>query len=316
MSQQTSFLSLGCMTKLTRADRFLEEMNRVVPWAELLEVIAPHWGEAKTGRKRTELELLLRLHCLQLWYNLSDPALEDAVHDRLSFQRFLKLDPLTQKVPDESTVLHFRHLLEKHQLAEAIFARVREQLETRGLLLKSGTIVDATIIAASPSTKNQNSGRDPEMSSTRKGTSWHFGMKAHIGVDARSGLIHSVRTSTASVSDSTMMPELLHGEEQVLVGDGAYGNMTLKAQCREAGLLYLISDNAARSVTLSGKQRRRNRHKASVRAKVEFPFRIIKQLWGHTRVRFRGLLKNSTRLHVLFALSNLYQARHALLAGR
>lgn len=315
MSQQTSFLSLGCMTKLTRTDRFLAEMNRVVPWVELAEVVGPHWGRAQTGRKPTELMLLLRLHCLQLWYNLSDPALEDAVHDRLSFQRFLQLDPLTAQVPDETTVLHFRHLLERHGLAEAIFARVRAQLEAKGLLLKSGTIVDATIIAASSSKKNQAGERDPEMSSTRKGTTWHFGMKAHIGVDAKSGLVHSVRTSTASVADSALLPALLHGEEQALVADGAYGNMTLKAQCRQAGLLYLIKDNAARSVRLSGKQLRANRHKSQVRAKVEFPFRIIKHLWGHARVRFRGLAKNTARLHFLFALSNLFQARRALLAS-
>jgi IS5 family transposase len=315
MSQQTSFLSLGCMTKLTRADRFLDEMNRVVPWAELVGVVAPHWGGAETGRKPTDVELLLRLHCLQLWYNLSDPALEDAVHDRLSFQRFLRLDPLTQKVPDETTVLHFRHLLEKHHLTEAIFARVREQLEQRGLLVKSGTIVDATILAASSSTKNQCGQRDPEMSSTKKGNTWHFGMKAHIGVDAKSGLVHSVRTTTARVQDVTVLTELLHGEEQALVGDSAYGNMTLKAQCREAGLFYLIADKAARHVTLSGKQRRANRQKSSVRAKVEFPFRIIKQLWGHTKVRYRGLAKNAARLHFLFALSNLFQVRRALLAA-
>lgn len=302
------------MTKLTRADRFLDEMNRVVPWADLVSLIVPHWGGAQTGRKPTDVELLLRLHCLQLWYNLSDPALEDAVHDRLSFQRFLRLDPLTQKVPDETTVLNFRHLLEKHRLTEAIFARVRGQLEQRGLLVKSGTIVDATILAASSSTKNQDRQRDPDMSSTRKGTDWHFGMKAHIGVDAKSGLVHSVRTTTASVHDATVMEDLLHGEEQLIVADSAYGNMTLKANCREAGLLYLITDKAARSVKLSGKQQRANRHKSSVRAKVEFPFRIIKQLWGHTKVRYRGLAKNAARLHLLFALSNLFQARRALLA--
>lgn len=301
------------MTKLTRADRFLDEMNRVVPWAELVELIAPHWGRATTGRKPTDIELLLRLHCLQLWYNLSDPALEDAVHDRLSFQRFLRLDPLTQKVPDETTVLNFRHLLEKHRLTEAIFARVRGQLEQRGLLVKSGTIVDATIMAASSSTKNQDRQRDPDMSSTRKGTAWHFGMKAHIGVDAKSGLVHSVRTTTASVHDATVMEELLHREEQLVVADSAYANMTLKANCRQAGLLYLITDKAARSVKLSSKQRRANRHKSSVRAKVEFPFRIIKQLWGHTKVRYRGLAKNTAQLHFLFALSNLFQARRALL---
>src|SRR5688572_26297313 len=228
MSQQTSFLSLGCMTKLTRADRFLEEMNRVVPWLELVEVVAPHWGGAQTGRKPTEVELLLRLHCLQLWYNLSDPGLEDAVHDRLSFQRFLRLDPLTQKVPDETTVLHFRHLLEAHHLAEEIFARVRAQLEQRGLLVKSGTVVDATIVASASSTKNQSGKRDPEMTSTKKGNAWHFGMKAHIGVDASSGLVHSVRTTTASVQDATVFTELLHGEEQAILGDAAYGNMILK----------------------------------------------------------------------------------------
>lgn len=315
MSHQSSFLSLGCMTKMTRADRFLDEMNRVVPWGELVGVVLPHWGGASTGRRATDVELLLRLHCLQLWYNLSDPALEDAVHDRLSFQRFLQLDPLTQRVPDETTVLHFRHVLEKHRLAEAIFERVKCQLENRGLLLKSGTIVDATILAAPSSTKNDSGKRDPEMSSTQKAGKWHFGMKAHIGVDAKSGLVHSVATTTASVHDATVMADLLHGAEDVLIADGAYGNMTIKAQCRQAGLVYLIPDKAARYVELSAKQKKANRKKSSVRGKVEFPFRIIKQLWGHTKVRYRGLAKNAARLHFLFALSNLFQARHRLLAA-
>jgi IS5 family transposase len=315
MSGQTSFLSLGCMTKLTRADRFLDEMNRVVPWAELVAIVAPQWGGAQTGRKPTDIELLLRLYCLQLWYNLSDPGLEDAVHDRLSFQRFLRLDPLTQKVPDESTVLHFRHVLEEHRLTEAIFARVRTQLEERGLLVKSGTIVDATILAASGSTKNQQGKRDPEMGSTQKGGQWHFGMKAHIGVDARHGLVHSVQTTSANVHDAAVMPELLHGEEAAVVGDSAYGNLTLKAHCRQAGLIYLINDKGARHVTLTANQQRANRRKSGVRAKVEFPFRIIKRLWGHVRVRYRGLAKNAAQLFALFALSNLFQARRALLAA-
>jgi transposase, IS5 family len=315
MSQQTTFLSLGCLTKLTRADRFLDEMNRVVPWAELVETVAPHWGGAVTGRKATDIELLLRLHCLQLWYNLSDPALEDAVHDRLSFQRFLQLDPLTQKVPDETTVLHFRHVMEQHQLPEAIFARVRAQLEARGLLVQSGTIVDATLLAAPSSTKNQAARRDPDMSSTRKGSQWHFGMKAHIGVDARSGLVHHVQTTTASVHDSTVMALLLHGQETALVGDSAYGSMALKAHCRAAGLVYLINDKPSAYTELTAKQRRTNCRKSAVRAKAEFPFRIIKHLWGHTRVRYRGLAKNTARLHFLFALSNLFQVRRALLAA-
>jgi IS5 family transposase len=315
MSHQTSFLALGCMTKLTRADRFLDEMNRVVPWGELVAVVAPYWGGSATGRKATEVELLLRLQCLQLWYNLSDPALEDAVHDRLSFQRFLQLDPLTQKVPDETTVLHFRHTLEEHKLTETIFVCVRTQLEKHGLLVKSGTIVDATVLAAPGSTKNDSGKRDPEMSSTQKAGKWHFGLKAHIGVDAKSGLVHTVTTTTASVHDATVMADLLHGEETVLVADSAYGNMTLKGNCRQAGLLYLVTDKAARNVKLSGKQVRSNRHKSAVRAKVEFPFRIIKHLWGHTKVRYRGLAKNAARLQFLFALSNLFQARRALLAA-
>jgi transposase, IS5 family len=314
MSQQTTFLSLGCLTKRTRADRFLDEMNRVVPWSELAAVIAPHYQPAATGRRLTEAELLLRLHCLQLWYNLSDPGVEDAVHDRLSFQRFLGLDPLNQTVPDETTVLNFRRLLEQHGLAEAIFARVNAGLAAQGLLVKTGTVVDATILAAPSSTKNAEGKRDPQMSSTQKNGDWHFGMKAHIGVDAHSGLVHTVKTTTASVHDSQVFTELTHGEETVIAGDSAYANQMLKANCRQAGLIYLIHDKATRAKPLSTRQRHRNRQKSSLRSKVEFPFRIIKRLWGHASVRYRGLAKNTARLHLLFALSNLYQARRSLLA--
>jgi transposase, IS5 family len=314
MSQQTTFLSLGCLTKRTRADRFLDEMNRVVPWSELAAVIAPHYQPAATGRGLTEAELLLRLHCLQLWYNLSDPGVEDAVHDRLSFQRFLGLDPLNQTVPDETTVLNFRRLLEQHGLAEAIFARVNAGLAAQGLLVKTGTVVDATILAAPSSTKNAEGKRDPQMSSTQKNGDWHFGMKAHIGVDAHSGLVHTVKTTTARVHDSQVFTELTHGEESVIAGDSAYANQMLKANCRQAGLIYLIHDKATRAKPLSTRQRHRNRQKSSLRSKVEFPFRIIKRLWGHASVRYRGLAKNTARLHLLFALSNLYQARRTLLA--
>jgi transposase, IS5 family len=314
MTQQITFLSLGCLTKRTRADRFLDEMNRVVPWAELAEVVAPHYRIAGTGRPKTEVELLLRLHCLQLWYNLSDPGLEDAVHDRLSFQRFLGLDPLQQRVPDETTLLHFRRLLESHGLAERIFAKVNEGLAAKGLLLKGGTIVDATILSAPSSTKNAEGKRDPEMSSTQKNGDWHFGMKAHIGVDAERGLVHTVKTTTASVHDSQVFTELTHGEETVIAGDSAYANQMLKADCRQAGLVYLIHDKGTRAKPLSSRQRRRNRQKSSLRSKVEFPFRVIKRLWGHASVRYRGLRKNTARLHLLFALSNLYQVRRVLLA--
>jgi len=315
MSQQTTFLSLGCLTKRTRADRFLDEMSRVVPWAALAEIVAPHYQPAGMGRPLTDIALLLRLHCLQLWYNLSDPGLEDAVHDRLSFQRFLGLDPLHQKVPDETTVLNFRRLLEQHGLAEAIFTRVNAGLAAQGLLVKTGTVVDATILAAPSSTKNQTGQRDPAMSSTQKGGDWHFGMKAHIGVDAKSGLVHTVRTTTASVHDSQVFTELTHGEEAVIAGDSAYANQMLKANCRQAGLIYLIHDKAHRGRPLSARQHHRNRQKSSLRAKVEFPFRIIKRLWGHATVRYRGLAKNTARLHLLFALSNLYQVRQTLLTA-
>jgi len=315
MSQQTTFLSLGCLTKRTRADRFLDEMNRVVPWTTLAEVVAPHYQSTGRGRPLTEITLLLRLHCLQLWYNLSDPGLEDAVHDRLSFQRFLDLDPLHHRVPDETTVLNFRRLLEQHGLAEAIFAQVNAGLTAQGLLVKTGTVVDATILAAPSSTKNADGKRDPEMSSTQKNGDWHFGMKAHIGVDAKNGLVHTVRTTTASVHDSQVFAELTHGEEEVVGGDSAYANQMLKTSCRQAGLIYLISDKATRGQALSGRQQHRNRQKSSLRAKVEFPFRIIKRLWGHATVRYRGLAKNTARLHLLFALSNLYQVRKILLAA-
>lgn len=315
MSHQTTFLSLGCLTKRTRADRFLDEMNRVVPWSDLAGVVAPHYRSAGTGRPLTEIALLLRLHCLQLWYNLSDPGLEDAVHDRLSFQRFLGLDPLNQRVPDETTVLNFRRLLEQHGLAEAIFAQVNAGLAAQGLLVKTGTVVDATILAAPGSTKNQDGKRDPAMSSTQKNGDWHFGMKAHIGVDAKSGLVHTVRTTTASVHDSQVFSELTHGEEEVVAGDSAYANQMLKTSCRQAGVIYLIHDKASRGQPLSGRQQHRNRQKSSLRSKVEFPFRIIKRLWGHATVRYRGLAKNTARLHLLFALSNLYQVRKTLLAA-
>jgi len=314
MSHQTTFLSLGCLTKRTRADRFLDEMNRVVPWPALAEAVAPHYQATGVGRPLPEMELLLRLHCLQLWYNLSDPGLEDAVHDRLSFQRFLGLDPLNQRVPDETTVLNFRRLLEQHGLAEAIFAQVNAGLAAQGLLVKTGPVVDATILTAPSRTKNREGKRDPEMSSTRQNGDWHFGMKAHVGVDAKTGLVHTVRTTTASVHDSQVFSELTHGTEEVVAGDSAYANQMLKTSCRQAGVIYLIHDKAHRGQALSGRQHHRNRQKSSLRAKVEFPFRIIKRLWGHATVRYRGLAKNTARRHLLFALSNLYQVRKLLLA--
>lgn len=220
-----------------------------MPWAELAEVVTPHYRIAGTGRPKTEIELLPRLHCLQLWHNLSAPGLEDAVHDRLSIQRFLGLDPLQQRVPDETTLLHFRRLLETHGLAQRIFAKVNECLAAKGLLLKGGTIVDATILSAPSSTKNRDGKRDPEMSSTQKNGDWHFGI-THIGVDAARGQMHTVKTTTASVHDSQVFTELTHGEETIIAGDSAYANQMLKANCRQAGLVYLLHDKGTRAKSL------------------------------------------------------------------
>lgn len=313
MNKQSSFLSLAHAKKL-RCEQFLDAMQAVIPWDRLLAEIHPLYPKKETGRKKTDLTLLVKTTFLQQWYNLSDPAAEEAIYDRNSFQKFLGIDLLAHTVPDETTILHFRHFLEEHGLQERLFAIVNALLAEKHLLMKTGSIVDATIIAAPASTKNTAGERDPEMHQTQKGNQWYFGMKAHIGVDARSGLVHTVRGTSANVHDRTVFPDLLHGAEDAVFGDSAYGSDDDKRAARAGDLFWGIADRRRRNRSLSSAQKQRNHHLASVRAKVEHPFQVLKCVWHHTKVRYRGLRKNTLHLTLLFTLVNLFRVRKQLLA--
>ncbi|MBU2213605.1 IS5 family transposase [Patescibacteria group bacterium] len=314
MSAQASFLSIAYDKKL-RSERFLDEMNRIIPWKALIRKIEPYYEEKQTGRKRKELKLMLKIYFLQQWYNLSDPEAEDNIYDRNSFQKFLDIDLLSDTVPDETTILNFRHLLEEHRLQEKMLKIVNDFLERNGLFMKHGTIVDATIIAAPSSTKNRDKKRDPEMHQTKKGNQWYFGMKGHIGVDVDSGIVHSVEGTAANVHDRQKLHDLLHGEEKAIFGDQGYASDEDKESCRKYGVTqWCVNDRGKRGRPLSHGQRKKNRKRSSVRAKVEHPFRVIKDQWGHRKVRYRGIKKNTLQLHMLFALANLYMKRRQLLA--
>jgi IS5 family transposase len=254
---------------------------------------------------------MLRIYFLQQWFELSDPQAEDAIYDSESMRRFAGVTLGEDAVPDESTILRFRHLLEEHRLTEGIFALVRALLETRGLLLKAGTIVDATIIAAPSSTKNAAGARDPEMKQTRQGNTWHFGMKVHVGTDPH-GLVHSLTTTDAGQREITQLPDLLHGEEQALYGDRAYWSAALQEECAAHGVRYRVNRRATRNRPLSARWRAINQSRSRVRARGEHAFRIVKHLWGFRKVRYRGLAKNTARVYALFALANLYLVRHRL----
>jgi len=313
MTPQTSFLSLANCKPL-RKEKFLSEMDRIIPWDEMLSAIRPHYFDNEVGRPARDLALMLKIYFLQQWFNLSDPEAEQEIYDRGSFQRFLGLDLMRDTAPDETTICKFRHLLEEHRLQEQFLAIVNALLTEKGFFMRKGTIVDATLIAAPSSTKNTEKKRDPEMSQTKKGNQWYFGMKGHIGVDADSGLVHSIRATTAKATDITVLRSLLTGEERAVFGDKAYSKEEDKRAARKAGILYAMSDRAKRGHTLSSSQRKRNRKHSSVRSKVEHPFHVLKNLWHFTKVRYRGLKKNGLQLHTLFALANLYMKRRQLLA--
>jgi IS5 family transposase len=261
---------------------------------------------------------MLRIHCLQLWWNLSDPAMEEELHERPLYRRFVGLEGVA-RMPDETTILRFRHLLEKHQLAPQVLATINTGLAQQGLLLKSGTVVGATLIAAPSSTKNKDGERDPEMHQTKKGNQWHFGMKAHIGVDAESGLVHTVIGTAANVNDVTQAAGLLHGEETDAWGDAGYQGVTRRDEHKDSQVQWHVAMRPGRrkaldlSSDLARMIDRVEQIKASIRAKVEHPFRVVKQQFGHTKVRFRGLAKNTARLTMLFALSNLWMVRRQLM---
>jgi transposase, IS5 family len=274
-------------------------------------LIAPHYPKAGNGRQPLGMEKMLRIYFLQQWFNLSDPQAEDAIYDSESMRRFARVELGDEVVPDESTILRFRHLLERHGLTQAIFDSITGLLEERRLLLRSGTIVDATIIAAPSSTKNASATRDPEMKQTRKGKNWHFGMKLHIGTDKR-GIVHTVRATNAAVADITQLPDLLHGQEREVFGDQAYWKEDDRAFLESWGVRYRINRRPSRR-PLSKRWRMINRARSRTRARGEHAFRIVKQLWGFAKVRYRGLAKNLARAQTMFALANLYQFRRELL---
>jgi IS5 family transposase len=301
--------------KITRRERFLAEMDAVIPWTRLLALIEPHYPKAGNGRQPLGLEKMLRIYFLQQWFNLSDPQAEDAIYDSESMRRFARVELGDEVVPDETTILRFRHLLEQHGLTKAIFDAVAGLLEERRLLLRSGTIVDATIIAAPSSTKNAGATRDPEMKQTRKGNNWYFGMKLHIGADKR-GIVHTVRATAASVADVTQLPDLLHGQERELFGDQAYWKEDDREFLETRGVRYRINRRPTSQRPLSERWRMINRARSRTRARGEHAFRVVKQLWGFAKVRYRGLAKNLARAQTMFALANLYQLRrHLLPAG-
>ena len=310
---QLSFISIAQYRKTLRCEKFLNQMDQVVPWIKLCAIIEPYHKQPKTGRRRIGIERKLRILCLQQWYNLSDPGVEDAIYDRNSFQKFLSIDILTESVPDETTVCNFRNLLHKHGLFKKILTTINEHLEQKGLLMKEGTAVDATLIAAPSSTKNTSGKRDPEMSSTQKNGKWHFGMKAHVGVDPKSGLVHSLSTSTAKVHDTRHFEGLLHGEEKAILGDKGYYNSSRKRDLRAQGIFCGILDEASRNSSLSSSQKKRNRKLSSARAVVEHPFQVIKCQWNYRKTRYRGLAKNTGQLQLLFGLYNLFRVRTKLL---
>ena len=311
-------LGLNLSTKKTRKREFLEEMNRVVPWAALVAVVEPHAPRAKTGRPPFAIETMLRIHYLQQWFGLSDPAMEEALHDVPLYREFAGLGDGVSRLPDESTVLRFRHLLEAHDLAVDMLRVVNDILQAKGLLLRAGTAVDATLISAPSSTKNASGERDPDMHQTKKGNQWYFGMKAHIGVDADSGLVHTVRGTPANVNDVVQGNGLLHGQESDVFADAGYQGankrpdaqpgVTWHVAMRPGKRKALDKSNPIEALVDQGE-----RVKASIRAKVEHPFRVIKRQFGHVKVRYRGLMKNTAQLTTLFTLSNLWMARRKLL---
>jgi len=302
--------------KQTRREVFLAEMDKVVPWKSLLNLIEPLYPMAGRGRHPYPLEKMLRVHLMQNWFGLSDPAMEEALYEITPMRTFAHLS-LSQPIPDETTILNFRHLLEEYELAPEILGRVNAHLSRKGLLLKRGSIVDATIVEAPSSTKNAQGKRDPEMHQAKKGDQWHFGMKAHIGVDADSGLVHTVRTTAANEADVEQVQDLLHGKEEVVHADAGYAG----AQTRVArkGIRWEIAAKRGKIKAMKEGREKRSiekieKRKASVRARVEHPFRVIKRQFGLMKVRFRGLAKNTAHVITLFALSNLWMARRKLLA--
>ena len=317
VAKQQTFAGLAWQNKgkKTRRERFLAEMDSIIPWPQLIELIEPHYPKGGHGRPPLGLGKMLRIYFLQIWFNLSDPAAEEAIYDSESMRRFARVELSEDKIPDETSILNFRHLLEEHELTKAMFEKINGLMEGKGLLLRSGTIVDATIIAAPSSTKNATESRDPEMKQTKKGNNWHFGMKFHVGTDRR-GVVHSLTATHAATADITQMGELLHGEEREVFGDQAYWKEADRKRFQQAGVRYRVNRRGNVHRPLTDHQKKINQSRSRTRARGEHAFRIVKQLWGFTKVRYRGIAKNAARALASFALANLYLMRRWIVPNR
>lgn len=321
MDQQLTFADseFSHKRRQTRKEKFLGRMEKLIPWTRLEAVIEPHYPTSGNGRRPYPLSTMLRVHCMQQWYNLSDPAMEDALYEIASMRIFAGLS-LDKAIPDHSTILKFRHLLERHNLARQIFEEVNQWLSDAGVLLKEGSLIDATIIEAPSSTKNSTGERDPEMHQTKKGNQWHYGMKAHIGVDARTGLTHSFTTTAANEHDLNQAEYLLHGEEAFVFADNGYRGADKREALKDIPIDWHIAEAPSKIKALKQHPRINKRQlnieymKASIRAKVEHPFRIIKCQFGFTKARYRGLMKNDGKLAMLFALANIVRIDQMLRA--
>ena len=315
MQSSFSDLEYAAKKKLTRRDRFLAEIDAVTPWSALVAELEPFYPKGQgRGRPPVGLECMLRMYVAQQCFGLSDEGIEDAVYDSQSIRRFVGIDLGRENAPDATTLLKFRHLLEEHQLTRKIFEVINQHLAAKGLLMREGTIVDATLIAAPPSTKNKDKARDPEMHQTKKGNQWHFGMKAHIGVDAESGLVHTVLATAANVADVTQAHALLHGEESLALGDAGYQGVEKRKENRDSKVEWKTAMKRHKRKALPDDElgvltELLEQAKASLRAKVEHPFHVVKNLFKHRKTRYRGLAKNEAQLFSLFGLANLFMAR-------
>jgi len=315
MSKQSGFTDLEYAQKkrLTRREKFLNEMEPVMPWSDLIALVEPHYPKSgKQGRPPKDLESMFRIHCMQHWFSYSDRQMEDALYEIESIRRFAGFSSVLDALPDETTILNFRHLLESHHLTGKILGTINEYLKAQGLLVSQGTMVDATIIHAPSSTKNKDKARDPDMHQTRKGNQWYFGMKIHVGADVDSGAVHSVTTTAANVADITELPQLLREDDQVVFADAGYSSDSYRRGARHMGIRWCVNDKRKQGHDLSSSQRKRNRRQSSVRARVEHVFRVIKRQFGFQKTRYRGLEKNASQVNLLVGLANIYMLRRQL----
>jgi len=312
--KQLNFATLAYQNKkvVTKREAFLKEMEQVVPWKRLLNLIEPHYPKKGKGRPPIPMETMLRIYFLQQWYALSDPSAEEALYDIESMRRFALLELCKDAIPDETTILNFRRLIEKHKLSVALFNEINTYLVDKGIKVSKGSMIDATIIQAPTSTKNQDKQRDPEMHSTRKNNQYYFGMKIHIGSDINSNVIHSATVTSANIADIDEMPMLLRKEDEVIFGDAGYTSDSYKRGARSLGMIWKVNDKRKPKKNLSATQKKTNRKNSSIRARIEHSFRVMKCQFGYQKVRYKGLVKNRAQVFILLGLVNLYQMRKSL----